>query len=119
LAAKYNATSLPEGPDRSGQLMGAGLSKSLTLRGFIQREFLPTLFEVFLRDMSGWVASGQVQHTEDSTEGLERAPEAFVAMLRGANFGKAFVRVSSPGPTACRGVPLTRARELGAPGRAC
>lgn len=44
--------------------------------------------------MSGWVASGQVQHTEDITEGLERAPEAFVAMLRGGNFGKAIVRVS-------------------------
>src|SRR5699024_5552472 len=54
LAANYNATSLPEGPDRSGQLMGAVLSKSLTLRGFIQREFFPTLFEDFLRDMSGW-----------------------------------------------------------------
>ena len=94
LAANYNATSLPEGPDRSGQLMGAVLSKSLTLRGFIQREFFPTLFEDFLRDMSGWVASGQVQHTEDITEGLERAPEAFVAMLRGGNFGKAIVRVS-------------------------
>ena len=94
LAANYNATSLPEGPDRSGQLMGAVLSKSLTQRGFIQREFFPTLFEDFLRDMSGWVASGQVQHTEDITEGLERAPEAFVAMLRGGNFGKAIVRVS-------------------------
>ncbi|HEX7349575.1 NADP-dependent oxidoreductase [Brachybacterium sp.] len=94
LAAHYNATSLPEGPDRSGQLLGAVLSRSLTLRGFIQREFVPTMFEGFLRDMTGWLASGRVQHTEDITEGLQRAPEAFVGMLRGRNLGKAIVQVS-------------------------
>ncbi len=94
LAAHYNQASLPEGPDRSGQLMGAVLAKSLTLRGFIQREFVPTMFEDFLRDMTGWVADGSVQHTEDITDGLDRAPEAFVGMLRGENFGKAIVRVS-------------------------
>lgn len=94
LAALYNATSAPEGPDRSAQLMRQVLSKSLTLRGFIQREFVPTMFEDFLRDMTGWVASGAVQHTEDITEGLDRAPEAFVGMLRGQNFGKAIIQVS-------------------------
>lgn len=94
LAALYNATSAPEGPDRSAQLMREVLSKSLTLRGFIQREFVPTMFEDFLRDMTGWVASGKVQHTEDITEGLDRAPEAFVGMLRGQNFGKAIIQVS-------------------------
>ena len=94
LVSGYNSTSLPEGPDRSGQLMGTVLSKSLTLRGFIQLEFVSSMFEDFLRDMSGWVASGQVQHTEDITEGLDRAPEAFAGMLRGQNFGKALVKVS-------------------------
>ncbi|AXK45924.1 NADP-dependent oxidoreductase [Brachybacterium saurashtrense] len=94
LAASYNATALPEGPDRSGQLMGAVLTRSLTLRGFIQREFVPTMFEDFLRDMGGWVASGQVRYTEDVTEGLDRAPEAFVGMLRGDNLGKTLVRVA-------------------------
>ena len=94
LAALYNATSAPEGPDRSAQLMREVLSKSLTLRGFIQREFVPTMFEDFLRDMTDWVASGKVQHTEDITEGLDRAAEAFVGMLRGQNFGKAIIQVS-------------------------
>ncbi len=94
LAATYNATGLPEGPDRSGALMGAVLAKSLTLRGFIQREFAPAMFEDFLREMTGWVASGQVRWTEDITEGLEAAPDAFVGMLRGENFGKAIIQVS-------------------------
>ncbi|MFC7375179.1 NADP-dependent oxidoreductase [Brachybacterium sp. GCM10030268] len=94
LAANYNATSLPEGPDRSGQLMGAVLSKSLTLRGFIQREFVSSMFSDFLRDMTQWVASGEVTYTEDITEGLDNAPDAFVGMLRGDNFGKAIIKVS-------------------------
>ncbi|MGP9681385.1 MULTISPECIES: NADP-dependent oxidoreductase [unclassified Brachybacterium] len=94
LAANYNSTSLPEGPDRSGQLMGTVLAKSLTLRGFIQLEFVEALYEDFLRDMGGWVASGQVQYIEDITDGLDSAPDAFVGMLRGRNLGKSIIKVS-------------------------
>lgn len=94
LAANYNTTSLPEGPDRSGALMGQILSKSLTVRGFIQREFVPTMFADFQREMSGWIASGKVLYTEDVTEGLDRAPETFVGMLRGDNLGKTLIKVA-------------------------
>lgn len=91
LAAQYSATSLPEGPDRSGQLLGQVLSRSLTLRGFIQREFREEMHEDFLREMTAWVQDGSVRYTEDVTRGLDRAPEAFVGMLRGDNLGKALV----------------------------
>ncbi|WP_341856461.1 zinc-binding dehydrogenase [Brachybacterium sp. GPGPB12] len=94
LAANYNATSLPEGPDRSGALMGQVLAKSLTLRGFIQREFAPTMFEDFQREMSAWVTAGDVRYHEDVTVGLDRAPEAFVGMPRGDNLGKALITLS-------------------------
>ena len=94
LAANYNATGLPDGPDRTGQLMGSVLAKSLTLRGFIQREFAQTHFEDFLRDMGAWVRSGEVSYREDITQGLDRAPETFVGMLRGDNFGKTLIKVS-------------------------
>ncbi|HEU4518074.1 MAG TPA: NADP-dependent oxidoreductase, partial [Microvirga sp.] len=36
---------------------------------------------------------GRVRYREDVTDGLERAPEAFVGMLKGRNFGKALVRI--------------------------
>lgn len=94
LAANYNATDLPEGPDRTSQLMGTILSKSLTLRGFIQTEFAPTMFEDFLREMTPWVTSGQVAYREDITEGLDRAPETFIGMLSGENFGKTIIKVT-------------------------
>lgn len=94
LAASYNATELPEGPDRAPALMGLVLRKSLTLRGFIQNEFVPTMFEDFLRDMGAWVREGKIQYREDITAGLDRAPEVFTSMLDGGNFGKTIIEVS-------------------------
>ena len=52
------------------------------------------MFEDFLQEMTGWVASGQMQYTEDITDGLDRAPETFTGMLRGSNLGKTLIRVS-------------------------
>jgi NADPH-dependent curcumin reductase CurA len=43
--------------------------------------------------MSAWVADGRVKDREDITDGLENAPQAFIGMLEGKNFGKTIVRV--------------------------
>ena len=48
----------------------------------------------FLAEMGEHVRAGRVKYKEDRWEGLERAPEAFMAMLRGDNFGKTLVVVS-------------------------
>lgn len=93
LVAGYNATSAPEGPDRLDAFMRRVLTKSLTIRGFIQSEFEKEHFPAFLEEMSGWVRDGQVRYREDVTDGLENAVEAFVGMLAGRNFGKAVVRL--------------------------
>ena len=93
LIAGYNATSAPEGPDRMPKLMRRILTKSLTVRGFIQTEFWNDQKSDFHRDMSGWVADGSVKYKEDVVDGLENAPEAFIGMLQGKNFGKLLVRV--------------------------
>ena len=93
LVADYNATSAPEGRDRLPGFMKLVLTKSLTVRGFIQGEFVKTHTKDFVRDMSGWVADGSVRYREDVVDGLENAPEAFRGLLRGANFGKLLVRV--------------------------
>ncbi|MEU2253508.1 NADP-dependent oxidoreductase [Nocardia xishanensis] len=93
LVAQYNATELPEGPDRLPGFMRQILTLSLTVRGFIQDEFIPTRQADFLRDMSGWIRGGSVRYREDVVAGLENAPEAFRAMLAGRNFGKALIRV--------------------------
>jgi NADPH-dependent curcumin reductase CurA len=98
LVADYNASSAPEGPDRLPGFMSLVLTKSLSIRGFIQSEFTKSHGRDFVRDMSAWVADGSVRYREDVVEGLEAAPEAFRGLLTGANFGKLLVRVS-PDPT--------------------
>jgi NADPH-dependent curcumin reductase CurA len=98
LVADYNATSDPAGPDRLPAYLRRVLTKSLTVRGFIQSEFTRSHGRDFLRDMPGWVADGSVRYREDVVEGLENAPEAFRGMLAGRNHGKVIVQVG-PDPT--------------------
>jgi NADPH-dependent curcumin reductase len=94
LVAWYNATGLPPGPDRSAELLHAVLRKSLTIRGFIQTEFAADLMPEFLERATGWVRDGSLQYKEDIVDGLENAPEAFIGLLDGQNFGKLLIRVS-------------------------
>ncbi|MEO6471279.1 MAG: NADP-dependent oxidoreductase [Aeromicrobium sp.] len=98
LVATYNDTALPDGPDRSGALMAAILTKSITIRGFIQNEFVPTHYKDFQNDVSEWIQDGSFTYREDIVDGLENAPEAFFGMLKGKNFGKLLVQVG-PDPT--------------------
>jgi NADPH-dependent curcumin reductase len=44
--------------------------------------------------MGEWVAEGRVRYLEDVVTGLAAAPEAFIGMLEGRNFGKVVVRVA-------------------------
>lgn len=94
LVSGYNATSLPEGPDRSGLLMSQILTKSLTVRGFIQSEFAAEQTPRFLDDMGRWVREGQVKYREDITDGLENTVDTFRGLLAGKNFGKVVIRVA-------------------------
>jgi len=93
LVAHYNDTALPSGPDRSPALMANILSRSLTVRGFIQREFAAR-YPQFLQEMGDWLRTGQVHYREDIVDGLQHAPQAFIGMLRGGNFGKLLIRVA-------------------------
>ncbi|WOC16414.1 NADP-dependent oxidoreductase [Pseudochrobactrum sp. MP213Fo] len=92
LIAQYNSTGLFEGPDRLPRLMGAILSRSLTIRGFIQREFSDQR-PVFYEQMAQWVKNGQVRYREDIVDGIENAPQAFIGLLEGKNFGKLIIRI--------------------------
>lgn len=93
LIAQYNASGDFPGPDRLPVLMRQVLSKSLTIRGFIQREFIAAQGPAFREAMAGWIAEGAVKYKEDVVEGLENAPEAFIGLLEGKNFGKLIVKL--------------------------
>ena len=91
LIAHYNDTEAVV-PKWAGSMMRAVLTKRLTIRGFIVSDFAARQAD-FLREMSGWVRERKVKYKEFVTEGLESAPDAFIGLLKGANFGKQLVRV--------------------------
>ena len=93
LIAHYNQTELPPGPDRMSQLQGLILRRSLKMQGFIVGNYRDRIPD-FVKDMSGWLAAGKVKYREDMVEGLERAPEAFLGLFSGENFGKLVVKVN-------------------------
>jgi NADPH-dependent curcumin reductase CurA len=48
------------------------------------------------------VRSGELKYCEDVVEGLDNAPEAFIGLLQGRNFGKLLVKLSDdPGKSVC------------------
>jgi NADPH-dependent curcumin reductase len=95
LIAQYNGPGPGDGTDRLPATMREILSKSLTLRGFINSEFADRYYEDFLREVGADIADGRVRYREDIVDGLENAPEAFIGMLDGRNFGKLIVRVGA------------------------
>jgi hypothetical protein len=93
LVANYNATALPEGPDRSAALMRIVLTRRLRIQGFIVYDFASQTPD-FVRDVGGWIRDGKLKYREDIVDGLENAPQAFIGLLKGKNFGKLLVKVS-------------------------
>ena len=87
--AQYNATAPVPGPNNLAIAIGMGL----TLKGFIVSNF-EHLRADFLRDMTAWVTSGQMQYRETVLTGIERAGEAFIGLFTGANTGKMVVALN-------------------------
>ena len=83
----------PDGPDRLAATMREVLTRSLTIRGFINTEFAADHHGAFLDHVGAGVASGHIRYREDIVDGIERAPEAFIGLLDGRNFGKLLIRV--------------------------
>jgi NADPH-dependent curcumin reductase len=95
LIAQYSASGPPPGPNLLPATMRAILTKSLTLRGFINTEFADAHYADFLKLVSAGIADGRIRYREDITDGFENAPAAFMGLLQGKNFGKALVRVAA------------------------
>ncbi|SFS02302.1 hypothetical protein SAMN05216570_1612 [Dyella sp. OK004] len=92
--AHYNEDDAPAGPDRLPKTMSTLLQKRIRMEGFIILDHYGDRFDDFRRDMSEWIAAGRVKLREDVVDGLEHAPNAFIGLLEGRNFGKLVVRVA-------------------------
>lgn len=94
LISQYNATSLPDGPDRLSLLMGTILRKRMTVRGFIVFDDFGHLYPEFSAQVGQWVKDGKIKYREELIEGLENAPSAFIGLLRGEAFGKRVIKLA-------------------------
>ena len=68
------------------------LVSRLTMQGFIVSEHMED-WPAALAELGGLVASGQLKYRETVAQGLASAPEAFLGLLKGRNFGKQLVKL--------------------------
>ena len=69
------------------------LTNRLKIQGFIVSEHME-VWPAALQELGTLVGTGKLRPRESIAEGLEAAPEAFIGLLKGKNFGKQLVRVS-------------------------
>jgi NADPH-dependent curcumin reductase len=86
--SQYNATTPPMGP----RLLGTFVGKRVRAQGFIVTDFA-TKYEPAMRQMGEWIKSGKLKYREDVVQGIDKAPRAFIGLLRGENFGKLLVKM--------------------------
>jgi NADPH-dependent curcumin reductase len=69
------------------------LVSRLKLQGFIVSEHM-NLWPEALKELGTMVATGKLKYRESIAEGLAAAPEAFIGLLKGRNFGKQLVKLA-------------------------
>ena len=94
LISQYNAAELPDGKDRLSYLMGQILVRRIKMQGFIIFDDYGQRYPEFFQAMSAWLADGKIRFREDIVTGLDAAPDAFIGLLKGKNFGKLVVQLS-------------------------
>ena len=94
MIAQYNeapgadAAGAPPGPN-----LGPVVRKRLRIQGFIVSDTGWSRYGTFRQQMEGWIRDGRLRWREDVVQGLPNAPQAFIGLLKGANFGKLVVEV--------------------------
>jgi NADPH-dependent curcumin reductase CurA len=68
------------------------LMQRLKIEGFIVSEHME-VWPAALAELGALVASGKLRARESIAQGLENAPEAFLGLLKGKNFGKQIVKL--------------------------
>ncbi len=64
------------------------------MQGFIIFDDYGHRYGEFCSQVSPWVKEGKIKFREDLVDGLENAPQAFIGLLEGKNFGKLVIQVA-------------------------
>jgi NADPH-dependent curcumin reductase len=95
LCGMIEAYSMDKPP--AGPFLGPVVGARATVKGLVVYDYLHKMPEL-IRVVGERIRTGQFRYREDIVQGLQRAPEAFCRLMRGQNFGKALVQVSSQHP---------------------
>ena len=87
-------------------------ARNVTPHGLFVGNFVADYQAQFLAEMAEWLREGRIVYREDVWNGLEKAPEAFSAMLSGGNFGKTLVAVGEDPTLAATVTGSTRRRGI-------
>jgi NADPH:quinone reductase len=87
---QYNATRPPRGPRFLWHL----IVKQARAEGFLVFQFADRFAEG-RRQIALWLKEGRIKYRETIVDGLENAPQAFIGLFHGENFGKQLVRVAA------------------------
>lgn len=85
--ARWDPT--PQGPRVERHL----LVKRARMQGFLVFDYVHRYQEA-LRELEGWVRSGQIRYREDILDGIEHAPGSIAGLYRGENLGKRLIRIA-------------------------
>jgi hypothetical protein len=86
MIAGYNGEPIPL---NAPQLI---LVNRMRIEGFIVSEHMDVWPEA-LKELGGMVATGKLKYRQSVSQGIESAPEAFIGLLKGRNFGKQLVKL--------------------------
>ena len=68
-------------------------ARRIRMEGFVAQDYAPRYREA-RRQLSAWLATGALKSCEHIHEGFENLPRAFLGLFRGANTGKAMVKLA-------------------------
>lgn len=87
----YNDDKPVPGPSNLANIV----ARSALIQGFIVSNYMDRVPQ-FIQEVAPLVAGGKIKFEETVYEGLSEAPNAFIGLFQGENFGKAVVKIAEP-----------------------
>lgn len=85
-----------EKPETGPRFLWHLITKRARIEGFLVFDFVEKHPQA-LKQMAEWLQQDKLKYRETITEGgIEKAPTAFISMLKGGNIGKQLVKVAEP-----------------------
>lgn len=89
MISQYNATVPQAGPSN----LFLAITNRIRLQGFIVADHY-NMINQFQDVMSSWIREGKITWKETVVNGLENAPQAFIGLFKGENFGKMLIKIA-------------------------